>query len=69
MSLRNRPPVLQPARYSAAELVEMRRQILRYARSIPPGSDRNQHLQVAVSLRRLFKNPAWRGAHTAEGAR
>jgi hypothetical protein len=69
MSLRNRQPLRQPARYSAAELVEIRRQILRYARSIPPGPDRNQHLQVAVSLRRLFNNTAWRGAHTAEGPR
>jgi len=69
MSLPNRQPVRPPARYSAAELVEMRRQILRYARSIPPGPDRNQHLRLALSLRRLFRNTAWRGAHTAEGSR
>jgi hypothetical protein len=69
MSLPNRQPLRQPARYSTAELVEIRRQILRYARSIPPGPDRNQHLQVAVSLRSLFRNTAWRGAHTAEGPR
>jgi hypothetical protein len=66
MSLTHRQPVEQPARYSMAELVEMRRQILRYARSLPPGADRNEHRQVAVSLGWLFKNTEWRGTHTVE---
>jgi hypothetical protein len=69
MSCAKRQPVEQPARYSIAELVEMRRQILRYARSLPSGADRNEHRQVAVSLGRLFKNPQWRSAHTVEGSR
>jgi hypothetical protein len=56
------------SRYTMAELIEIRRNILRYARSIPPGPDRNEHRQVAESLRRLFNNKAWRGAHTVEGS-
>ena len=55
--------------YSNAELVELRRQMLRFSRSVPAGPERNQHLQVAVSLRRLFKNKAWLDAHTVEGSR
>ena len=52
-----------------AELIELRRQMLRFSRSIPPGHERNQHLEIAVSLRRLFKNEAWLDAHTVEGSR
>jgi hypothetical protein len=33
------------------ELIEQRRNILRYARSFPPGPERNQRRQVASSLR------------------
>jgi hypothetical protein len=55
-------------RYSNAGLVEYRRNILRYARSFPPGSERNQHRQVALSLRALFKNKKWLDAHTVEGS-
>src|ERR1035438_4474314 len=43
-------------RYRLVELAQLRRQLLRYSRSIPPGPERNQHLQIAISLRRLFKN-------------
>src|SRR5450631_1809610 len=49
--------------YSVSELTELRRYVLRYARSFPPGYERNQHLQVAVSLRALFKNEKWRRDH------
>jgi hypothetical protein len=49
--------------YSKAELVEHRRNILRYARSFPPGPERNQHRQVALSLRALFRNRKWLEAH------
>jgi hypothetical protein len=45
--------------YSKAELTENRRNILRYARSFPPGSERNQHRQIALSLRTLFRNRDW----------
>jgi hypothetical protein len=49
--------------YSVGELTELRRYVLRYARSFPPGYERNQHLQVAVSLRRLFRNEKWLRDH------
>jgi hypothetical protein len=49
--------------YSVGELTEPRRYVLRYARSFPPGYERNQHLQVAVSLRRLFRNEKWLRDH------
>jgi hypothetical protein len=50
------------------ELAELRRTMLRYARSFPPGAERNQHLQIAVSLRRLFRNEKWAAAHIIEGS-
>jgi hypothetical protein len=51
-------------RYSLDELKRLRRSMLLYARTFPPGSERNQHRQVAVSLRRLFKDAGWLAAHT-----
>ncbi len=53
--------------YNRAELIELRRQMLRYSRSIPPGPARNDHLQIAISLGRLFKDKDWFDAHTVEG--
>jgi hypothetical protein len=61
-------PLEQPL-FGKAELVEHRRNILRYARSFPPGSERNYHRQVALSLRALFRNDSWLNAHTVEGFR
>ena len=49
--------------YSKAEPMEYRRNILRYARSFPPGPERNQHRQVALSLRALFRNRESLEAH------
>jgi hypothetical protein len=49
--------------YRLDELLELRRTMLRYARSFPPGDERNQHLHVAVSLRTLFKNEEWLRDH------
>jgi hypothetical protein len=54
--------------YSITELVELRRQMLRFSRSIPPGPERNQHRQIAMSLHALFKNKKWLDAHTIEGS-
>jgi hypothetical protein len=54
--------------YTKAELIEHRRNILRYARAFPPGSQRNQHRQIALSLRALFKNTKWLDAHTVDGS-
>ena len=67
MPLTNRKPAFERL-YTMAELVELRRQMLRFARSVPPGAERNQHRQVATSLRWLFKNEAWLTAHTIEGS-
>jgi hypothetical protein len=53
--------------YSLDELLEQRRNVLRSARTFPPGDERNQHLQVAVALRALFKNEKWLLTHTREG--
>jgi hypothetical protein len=51
-------------RYTAEELIELRRTTLRYARSFPPGEERNRHRQIATSLRRLFQSDGWFKAHT-----
>ncbi len=64
----NRKP--EPERlYSKAELFELRRTMLRFCRSIPPGPDRNSHRQIASSLGRLFKNKTWLDAHTIDESR
>jgi hypothetical protein len=47
--------------------IEMRRNVLRYARTFPPGGERNQHRQIALSLRSLFKNKTWLESHTLDG--
>jgi hypothetical protein len=54
--------------YSMPELIEHRRNILRYARAFPPGPERNQHRQIALSLRGLFKNKKWLDTHTLNGS-
>ena len=58
-----RAVALQRPLCDEADLIEYRRNILRYARSFPPGPERNQHRQVASSLRALFKNREWLEAH------
>jgi hypothetical protein len=57
---------LDPPLHTMAELVEHRRNILRYARSFPPGPERNQHRQIALSLRTLFRNSEWLNAHVSK---
>jgi hypothetical protein len=51
------------AGHSLDELTELRRNVLRYARTFPPGYEPNQHLQVDVSLRALFKREQWLRDH------
>jgi hypothetical protein len=52
-------------RYTKSQLLQLRRQMLRYARSWPRGSsERNQRRQTAASLRSLFGNKEWLDAHT-----
>jgi len=60
-------PLDQPL-YLRAVLIEHRRNILRYARSFPPGSERNNHRQVALLFRALFHNKDWLDTHTVEGS-
>jgi hypothetical protein len=50
--------------HTMSELIELRRQMLRFARSLPPGSERNNRRQIAASLRWLFRNKEWLDAHT-----
>ena len=54
--------------YSESGLIEPRRNILRYARSFPPGLERNKHRHIASLFRALCKNATWLDAHTIEGA-
>ena len=56
--------------YSIVELVELRRTMLRFARSLPLRSaERNQRRQIAASLRTLFNDKKWLDANTVEGSR
>jgi len=54
--------------YSLDELVEMRRNTQRFARTFPPGSERNSHRQLATSLRMLFRDKKWLRTHTPQGS-
>ena len=51
-------------RYTMVELTNLRRQMLRFARLLPIGPERNQRRKTAMSLRDLFKNKSWLAAHT-----
>ena len=53
--------------YTPGQLVQLRRQMLRFARSTPPGIERNERRQIARSLRSLFRSREWLHAHTIEG--
>jgi hypothetical protein len=50
--------------HAMSELIELRRQMLRFARSLPRGPERNNRRQIASSLRSLFRNKVWLDAHT-----
>ena len=64
----DRAPEPEPdTRREVAYFIEIRRSMLRYARSFPPGAKRNQHRQIALSLRRLFRNKTWLESHTLDG--
>jgi hypothetical protein len=54
-------------RREMAYFIEMRRNVLRYARTFPPGGERNQHRQIALSLRSLSRNKKWLESHTLDG--
>jgi hypothetical protein len=59
-----RHPTQPEHRYTMAELTNLRRQVLRFARLLPIGPERNKRRQTATSLRDLFKNKSWLAAHT-----
>jgi hypothetical protein len=64
----NRKPEPEPdSRREMAYFIELRRNVLRYARTFPPGGARNQHRQIALSLRGLFKIKSWLESHTLDG--
>jgi hypothetical protein len=64
----HRAPEPEPdTRREMAYFIEIRRNMLRYARTFPPGAARNQHRQIALSLRRLFRNKTWLESHTLDG--
>ncbi len=54
--------------YAIDELRVMRREMLLYARMHPPGPQRNQHRQTALSLRRLVRNKDWLDTYTIDGS-
>ena len=60
-------------RYSMSQLLHLlhlRRQMLRFARSLPIKSpERNERRQIAASLRRLSRNKRWLDDHTVDGSR
>ena len=62
----NRLPV-EERRYTMAELYELRRIIIKHSRSMPPGSARNEHRQIARSMRSLCKDKCWLTIHTVDG--
>ena len=66
--LQNAVPVAQRPTYkqfyTKEELIYLRRTILRAARSLPSGPERNSKRQIASSLRALFRNKAWMAKHT-----
>ena len=61
------PPHLAEQPYTRDELLSMRREALCLAKVIPPGPERNQHRQVAISLRSLLRNASWLKTHTIDG--
>ncbi len=52
--------------YTMAELYELRRTILRHARSMPIDV-RNEHRQIARSMRSLSRDKGWLAIHTVDG--
>jgi hypothetical protein len=64
----NRQPDVETKRYTMAELYELRRKILKFSRSFPPGPVRNEHRKIATSMRFLSKDRNWLAVHTVGSA-
>ena len=57
---------VETRRYTMTELYELRRTILRHARAMPIGV-RNEHRQIARSMRSLSRDKRWLAIHTVDG--
>jgi hypothetical protein len=66
MPYANRQPV-EIRRFTMVELYELRRVIIKHSRSIPPGPVRNEHRQIASSMRSLTRDRRWLAVHTVDG--
>lgn len=66
MSLVTSPPPSDHPVYTISNLVEKRRDVLRFARLLPVGQRRNQLRQTASALRTLFKKNGWLDANTSD---
>jgi hypothetical protein len=64
----NRQPV-ETRRFTMVELYELRRVIIKHSRSILPGPIRNEHRQIANSMRFLTRDRKWLAVHTVDGVR
>ena len=54
--------------YTVSQLVRLRRQMLRFARSLSRGSSaRNERRQIAASLHSLYRNKRRLEVHIGEG--
>jgi hypothetical protein len=60
---------VETKRYTIAELYNLRRTIIRHSRVIPPGAVRNEHRQIARSMRSLLKDKGWLAVHTVRGGK
>jgi hypothetical protein len=57
---------VETKRYTMAELYELRRVIIKHSRSIPRGAVRNEHRQIASSMRSLTRDGNWLAVHTVK---
>jgi hypothetical protein len=60
-------PIPEPGPLYSMPNLKRFRDILLGAKSFPTGSECNRHRQVALPLRRLFKNQKWLDVHTVDG--
>ena len=51
--------------YAMAELHELRRSVVKRARTCPPGSERNQQRQIGRSIKRLLGERVWLTDHVS----
>jgi hypothetical protein len=56
--------LVETKRFTMVELYELRRVIIKHSRSISPGPARNEHRELASSMRSLARNKRWLAVHT-----